>query len=143
MVSEEILSFNERIVMLVGYWMSAKKPLLIYDGDCGFCKVWIARWKQLTADKVDYAPSQEIASQFPQISENDFRKSVQFVDADGTISKGAEAVFRSLKYANKKWMLWCYENIPGFAAISEWFYQLVASHRSLFFSITRFLPHRL
>lgn len=118
---------------------SSKKPLLIYDGDCRFCKLWIARWKQLTADKVDYAPSQEVASQFPQISENDFRKSVQFIDADGTISKGAEAVFRSLKYANKKWMLWCYEKIPGFAAISEWFYQLVASHRSLFSSITRLL----
>lgn len=118
--------------------MSAKKPLLIYDGDCGFCKLWIARWKQLTADKVDYAPYQESASQFPQIPEDDFRKSVQFVDVDGTVSKGAEAVFQSLTYANKRWMLWCYENIPGFAAISEWFYQLVARHRPLFFSITRF-----
>lgn len=119
--------------------MSFKKPLLIFDGDCGFCKVWIARWKQLTADKIDYAPYQEVASQFPQIPEDDFRKSVQFVDADGTISKGAEAVFRSLTYANKKWMLWCYENIPGFAAISEWFYQLVAGHRDFFFAITRVL----
>lgn len=119
--------------------MSSQKPLLIYDGDCGFCKVWIARWQQLTGDKVDYAPSQEIASQFPQIREDDFRKSVQFVDADGTISKGAEAVFRSLTYANKKFMLWCYENIPGVAAISEWFYRLVAGHRDFFFAITRVL----
>jgi lipase maturation factor 1 len=117
---------------------SSQKPLLIYDGDCGFCKLWIARWKQLTADKVDYAPSQEVSSQFPQISEDDFRKSVQFVDADGSVTKGAEAVFRSLTYANKKWMLWSYQNIPGFAAISEWFYQFVARHRPLFFSITRF-----
>ncbi|MCI0444789.1 lipase maturation factor family protein [bacterium] len=119
--------------------MSDQKPLLIYDGDCGFCKLWVARWKQLTADKVDYAPYQEVASQFPQIPEDDFRKSVQFIDADGKISKGAEAVFRSLRYANKKWMLWCYENIPGCAAISEWFYQIVARHRPFFFSITRFL----
>ncbi|HEY7160633.1 MAG TPA: DCC1-like thiol-disulfide oxidoreductase family protein, partial [Acidobacteriota bacterium] len=117
----------------------SKKPLLIYDGDCGFCKLWIARWKQLTSDKIDYAPSQEVSSQFPEISEDDFRRSVQFVDADGTISKGAEAVLRSLSYANKNWMLWCYKNIPGFAAISEWFYQFVARHRPLFFSITRFL----
>ncbi|MCI0612886.1 DUF393 domain-containing protein, partial [bacterium] len=73
--------------------MSAQKPILIYDGDCGFCKLWIARWKQITADKVDYAPYQEAASQFPQIPEDDFRKSVQFIDADGKISKGAEAVF--------------------------------------------------
>jgi lipase maturation factor 1 len=118
--------------------MSAQKPVLIYDGDCGFCKLWIARWKQLAANKVDYAPYQEVASQFPQIPEDDFRKSVQFVDADATISKGAKAVFRSLTYANKKWMLWCYENMPGFAAISEWFYRIVAKHRPFFFSITRF-----
>ena len=119
--------------------MSAKKPILIYDGDCGFCKLWIARWKQLTADKVDYAPYQEVAAHFPQVPEDDFRKSVQFIDADGTITKAAEAVFRSLKYANKNWMLWCSENIPGFASISEWFYQIVASHRPFFFSITKFL----
>jgi len=119
--------------------MSTEKPLLIYDGDCGFCKVWIARWKLFTGDKVDYAPYQEVASQFPQIPVDDFRESVQFVDADGTISKAAEAVFRSLTYANKKWMLWCYENIPGVAAISGWFYQLVAGHRDFFFAITRFL----
>jgi lipase maturation factor 1 len=119
--------------------MSPKKPLLIYDGDCGFCKLWISRWKQLTADKVDYAPYQEVASQFPQIPAEDFRKSVQFVDQDGSVTKGAKAVFQSLRYANKKWMLWCYENIPGVAPISEWFYQLVAKHRPFFFSITRFL----
>jgi lipase maturation factor 1 len=114
-------------------------PILIYDGDCGFCKLWISRWKQLTGDKVEYAPYQEAGSRFPQIPAEDFQKSVQFVDADGTIYKGAEAVFRSLRYGNKRWPLWCYENIPGFAATSEWFYQLVARHRPFFFSITRFL----
>jgi lipase maturation factor 1 len=44
------------------------KPLLLYDGECGFCKLWIARWKTATGGLVDYAPSQEAAERFPEIS---------------------------------------------------------------------------
>jgi lipase maturation factor 1 len=33
------------------------RPLLLFDGKCAFCRVWIARWKAMTGDRVDYAPS--------------------------------------------------------------------------------------
>ncbi len=82
--------------------MARQKPVLIYDAECGFCKLWISRWKDLTGDRVGYAPYQQVASLFPQIPEEDFRKSVQFVDVDGSISRGAEAVFRALSYAQGK-----------------------------------------
>ena len=29
------------------------RPLLIYDGDCSFCKRWTARWQHLTAAAIE------------------------------------------------------------------------------------------
>ena len=43
------------------------KPLLIWDGDCDFCRLWIERWREMTAGKVDYATYQEAADRFPEI----------------------------------------------------------------------------
>ncbi len=42
------------------------KILLVYDGDCGFCKLWIARWRDITAGAVDYEELQSVASRFPK-----------------------------------------------------------------------------
>jgi predicted DCC family thiol-disulfide oxidoreductase YuxK len=28
--------------------MRAPKPLLVFDGDCGFCRLWIERWRAAT-----------------------------------------------------------------------------------------------
>jgi predicted DCC family thiol-disulfide oxidoreductase YuxK len=33
-------------------------PLLIFDGDCGFCRIWVEYWKRLTGDLVAYGPYQ-------------------------------------------------------------------------------------
>ena len=119
--------------------MSLKKPLLIYDGECVFCGRWIARWKILTGDKVEYAPYQEVANQFPDISAERFQRSVQFVEPEGNVTGGAEAVFRALSYApGKRWMLWLYQTLPGFRRLCEWFYRLVASNRILFSKLTIF-----
>ena len=111
--------------------MDLQKPLLIYDGDCGFCKRWIARWKKVTKDRVDYATSQEVGDQFPQIPKGEYEKSVQLVQIDGTVSSGAEAVFRTLAVRSRffKLVLWKYKYIPGFAAVNERIYRLVAKHR--------------
>jgi predicted DCC family thiol-disulfide oxidoreductase YuxK len=31
---------------------------MLFDGDCGFCRRWIGKWKELTGDRVRYAPYQ-------------------------------------------------------------------------------------
>jgi predicted DCC family thiol-disulfide oxidoreductase YuxK len=107
------------------------KPLLIYDDDCSFCKKQIKRFAKITGDRVDYAASQEVGSQFPQISSEQFQESVWLIE-EGRVSSAAEAVFRALAMQSSFWklMLWKYNHIPGFSNISEWMYQLVAKHRS-------------
>lgn len=116
------------------------KPLLIFDGDCHFCRRWIERWRELTAGTVDYAPSQEVAGRFPEIPGEAFDQSVQFIDADGSVYSGAEAVFHSLgQKRSRKWMIWCYERIPGFALITEAAYRIVARQRRVASFFTRLL----
>ena len=115
------------------------KPILIYDGDCGFCRRWIFRWKSLTRDAVDYAPYQEVQKEFPGITLKQFQSSVQLVEPNGEITSGAEAVYRTLAYAQKKWPYWMYRNVPGCRPLSEGFYRIIARNRSTFSELTRLL----
>ncbi len=97
-----------------------EKPLLVYDGDCGFCRRRVARWQKLTRDRVDYRPYQEAAGEFPQIPEEQFQASVYLVESAGRISRGAEAVFRTMTYApGLAWMHWMYARCPGVAPLTE------------------------
>ena len=110
------------------------KPLLIYDGDCGFCRKWVDRWKRKTGDHVEYAPYQEVASQFPDIPLHLFQASVQLVEVgeggERKVTGGAEAVFRVLQHGGMKLPLWCYRYLPGFRQVSEYVYRFVAAHRA-------------
>lgn len=118
----------------------SSKPVMIYDGDCGFCRLWIARWSALTKERVVYRSSQDVGKNYPQISPENFESSVYFVDLDGSYCSGAQAVFKTLAYAPKgKLFLRAYESVPGFALISEWAYRRVASNRNFFSTLTRWI----
>src|SRR5271154_5175629 len=98
------------------------KPLMVFDGNCNFCTLWIRRWRQITGDGVDYLPSQDasIAAQFPEIPCEQFNTAVQLIEPDGKIYSGAEAVFRTLaKNPKCQWLLRIYGKIPAFAKITE------------------------
>ena len=109
-------------------------PLLIFDGDCSFCRAWIAQWQKQTGPRVRYAPSQEVGGQYPQVPPEQFQNSVVLVESGEHITMGAEAVFRSLSYApGQSWWLSLYERVPGFARFSEAMYRWVARNRNWLF----------
>src|SRR5437667_7388206 len=116
------------------------KPLLIWDGECHFCNLWIERWREITAGKVDYATYQKVADRFPEIPRDEFRRAMAFIEPDGEAFLAAEAVYRSLGYrSSRKWLAWSYDHVPGFAAISETAYKFIARHRGLGSTFTRLL----
>src|SRR4051794_19257442 len=116
------------------------KPLMIYDGDCHFCRRWIERWREATAGRVDYLSSQEVATRFPEIARGEFDRAVQFIDTNGEVFSGAKAVFRSLGYSRGgKWLSWCYVRVPGFSRATEAVYHVVARNRTLASTATRWL----
>ena len=116
------------------------RPLLIYDGDCGFCRLWIERWRSRTGGAVDYAPSLEAAARFPEIPPAAFAQSVIFVGSDGIAVDGAHAALRALACAasGEKWLR-LYRSVPGFSAVAEACYRVVAANRALFSGLTKLL----
>ena len=113
---------------------ASRRPLLVYDGDCGFCGYWARYWQKLTGDSVDYRPYQEVAAQYPAIPLADFQRAVQYITPDGHHASAAEASFLTLSHARGKgiWLA-LYRKLPGFAAISELAYAFIAAHRSAFY----------
>ncbi|MEO8439644.1 MAG: lipase maturation factor family protein [Spartobacteria bacterium] len=108
------------------------QPLMVYDGDCGFCKLWIARWREITAGKVEYEALQEAAARFPEVPRAAFEHAVKLIESDGGVYSGAEAVFRSLGTARAGgFWTWCFRHLPGFAPLSELAYRGIAGHREL------------
>ncbi len=116
----------------------AGDPLVIFDGKCGFCRIWIGYWKAITGGRVTYAASQDVSSLYPQIPAKNFSESVQFVLPDGNVTSGARAVFLTLSYApGMAWLAWLYDHLPGFAPLTEAAYRFIARHRTMFYHLTR------
>ena len=116
-------------------------PVLIFDGDCGFCRYWIARWRLRTGDAVEYVPFQDpaLAQRFPEVPRERCRRAVQLVQPDGRVVEGALAVFEALALSGRRLPAWTYQHVPGAAAVSERFYRFVADHRTPASRLTAFL----
>ena len=117
-----------------------RRPQLIFDGDCGFCRYWVRYWERLTGPRVQYVASQVMADRHPDIPEEEFAGSIQWIGRDGQRSNGAQAAFRVLAEAPHKWLwLWLYQHSPGIAAIAEWCYGFVSRHRVAAARVSRWL----
>src|SRR5712664_64714 len=109
------------------------KPLLIYDGECGFCALWVDRWRSATGERVEYVPLQDerLRAQFPELPRSTLETAAHFLEVDGSVYSGAEAGFRALAYdPHRAWLLRCYEHSPLLAGLTERAYQFVARHRA-------------
>jgi predicted DCC family thiol-disulfide oxidoreductase YuxK len=117
------------------------RPLLLWDGDCGFCSLWAARWREAYGERVDLATAQSQAGRFPEIPTSAFELGIQLVEPDGNVYSGAEAALRTRRHGRGHGdaFLWAYEKIPGVAAVTDSGYGFVARHRPLFSKLTRWL----
>lgn len=107
------------------------KPLMVYDGNCGFCKYWVIKWKKISGLEVDYKPYQEVATQFKDLKVDHFKEAVRLINTDGSINNGPDAAY--ITYYNKgkatflhKW----YQEKKWFRGLSDLVYQWVADNRS-------------
>ncbi len=79
-----------------------------------------------------------MASRFPEIPAADFAEAVHLILPGGAVSRGAEAVFRSLaKGGRHRWLLWLHRKIPAFTDLSELLYEEVALHRTALSKLDR------
>ena len=120
--------------------MSQDTPTLVFDGDCGICRYWVAYWQSLTQGRLVFRPYQEAAPDFPAIPAEAFQRSIQLIESDGTVYSGAAAAFRVLRGAPGRaaWW-WCYTRVAGFALIAEGMYAWLARHRGVLNRLTKLL----
>jgi len=107
------------------------RPLLLYDGACSFCRAQVERLRVRTGDAVEYAPYQSAPD--TGVAREQLASAVHVVSADGNVTRGAEAIFTALAARTGSHpLLWAYRRLPGFAALAEAGYRLVARNRGLF-----------
>lgn len=117
------------------------RPLVVFDGSCGFCRKWIVRWQDLTGDSVDYKPSSEVAADFPDIPPGEFERAVQLIRPDGSRVSGAEAVLELTAPHSLAARVGstAYKRSSLFRSASETGYAFVANHRMAFSWLTKIL----
>lgn len=115
------------------------KPILIWDGECGFCKYWVTRWQQKTGDSVIYKTYQEAGSQFPDIPIKEFKKASRLIEPDGRVYSGPDSAYRSLSYTSNTlfpWHIWYVSN-RFFQKLSDAGYTFISRRRPFFFTLTK------
>ena len=111
---------------------------LVYDGHCGFCRIWLEYWQALLGDRLEYLPSQEIGGRFPTLDRNALKSAVYLVASDGSVYRGAHAVFKSLSPVSTRYrfLLWLYTRVALFRVITDAVYDWIASHRDFAYRAT-------
>jgi predicted DCC family thiol-disulfide oxidoreductase YuxK len=120
--------------------VTSARPLVLWDGECSFCRAWVERGRQVIGERVEWATYQEAGHRAPSVPREQFARAVHLVEPGGRITRGAEAVFRALALVPGRGLaLWLYRDLPGFAPVSEACYAWIAAHRPFADRVTRTL----
>jgi predicted DCC family thiol-disulfide oxidoreductase YuxK len=41
---------------------------MVFDGNCGFCRAWVARWQAAAQGRVDFEPSTSALLRHPELA---------------------------------------------------------------------------
>jgi len=106
------------------------RAILIYDGECAFCRAGSARLQHFVGKKLkrisSHAPG--ALDLHPSLSREKTQARLYLVLPDKRIFGGAEAVARALALSSRgRFALFYY--LPGIAPLAEYFYDIVARNR--------------
>lgn len=109
---------------------SAPLPLLVYDGDCGFCMASV-RWGQRRIRRMPaVAPYQALDLEALGLTTEACATAVQYVAADGRVFAAHDAVAAMLRAAGAGWrvlgVLMC---VPGVHWVAGVAYRWIARNR--------------
>lgn len=106
-----------------------KGPVLLYDGDCGFC-TWSAGLLERIGPETEIAAWQLTDLAALGVTEEQATEAVQWVGPDGTVRSGHEAIAATLNSAGLPWKLaGRVLLLPGISWLAAKTYRLVADNR--------------
>ncbi len=118
---------HERVAPSRPFRFDLTQPVLLYDGDCGFCRQQVERLRRRAGSAISFEAYQ--SAHWHGIPETDLAREVHFVDEKGNVSRGAEAVLRARAAGGGGPLLWMYRRFPPFAAVADAVYRWVARNR--------------
>lgn len=112
--------------------MPRDAPLLLYDGECGFCRGWsrrLARWDR--AGRIRQLPYQQRdqASGLPPIDDAALDRALHVVLPDGQVRSGARGVIALLPWLPGGRTVGVLARMPGLAWAADRIYAAVARRR--------------
>lgn len=113
------------------------KPVLIYDGDCSFCRKWM-RWFRAhdPEQQMEYLARQspERESRYPQLNDAKYQGALQLILASGEIRSGEMATATALTcLADTKYrLLGKFIMLPGIRQCAHIGYKIIAKNRHRF-----------
>ncbi|AWV88930.1 thiol-disulfide oxidoreductase DCC family protein [Bradymonas sediminis] len=117
------------------------RPALLWDGKCGFCKRALGHIIAQAGDRIRYVSYQSFMPYFPEFREEDLAREIHFVEPDGSVYRGAAAIFRALSMRPQgSYLMGIYRRSAVFAGLSEWGYRRVARNRQFASRVAKFIP---
>ena len=75
-----------------------QSPVIIYDGDCGFCERWAKLWQKRGEGRLDVIPYQELNGRLPQVDPDQCARAVHLAEPTPSgirMSTASRAAIRS------------------------------------------------
>ena len=111
---------------------SQRQSTVVFDGDCSFCRRWMARIARLDrSGAFELVPKQTegLTERFPKLNEGDFNTGIRLITPDNAIHVGADAAYqimRRLRYWQR--IAWLY-HVPGIHWLTRTVYAWIAANR--------------
>jgi predicted DCC family thiol-disulfide oxidoreductase YuxK len=106
-----------------------ERPVLLYDGDCAFCTRCAGVLERI-GPAAEIVPWQLADLPALGVSEEQAIDAVQWVEIDGTVRSGHEAIAAALNRAGRIWRIVGRTIVsPGISWIAAKVYRLVANNR--------------
>jgi predicted DCC family thiol-disulfide oxidoreductase YuxK len=106
-----------------------EQPVLLYDGDCGFC-TWCAGLLEGIGPDAEIGAWQLTDLGELGVTEEQAAEAVQWVEVDGTVRSGHEAIAATLDSAGRIWKtIGRVILLPGISWLAAKAYRLVADNR--------------
>lgn len=108
------------------------RPVLLYDGDCAFCREWVARirrWDHRAS--IELLPSQDrrARSDLPSLSDAELERALHLVLPDGRVLAGGAAIPEIARRLRGGALLRLPFLLPGVPLLTGWLYRRIAERR--------------
>jgi predicted DCC family thiol-disulfide oxidoreductase YuxK len=111
------------------------RPVLLYDGTCGFCRRWVSRlrwWDRHGALEYVAAADRGAVAGLPQLSDAALDRAMQLVAPDGRVYPGAQALPVLLPLLPGGRVPALLMRVPGAQRLADGVYAWVAARRHRF-----------